>query len=143
MYKNVLLAVDLNHEESWRKALPVAIQNCKAFGAKLHVVTVVPDFGMPIVATHFPEGFHDRIMVDVDGHLKKFMKDHVPKDVKSTCAVASGGPVYDKVMEYADANSIDLIIMGAYRPDLKNYLLGPNAARVARHARQSVLVVRD
>jgi nucleotide-binding universal stress UspA family protein len=25
---------------------------------------------------------------------------------------------------------------------LKDYLLGPNAARVARHARQSVMIVR-
>ena len=143
MYKNVLLAVDLNHEESWLKALPVAVQNCKAFGAKLHVVTVVPDFGMPIVASHFPDDFHDKVIADVEKHLKKFMADHVPKDVQSAHSVASGGPVYDKVMDYANANKIDLIIMGAYRPDLKNYLLGPNAARVARHARQSVLVVRE
>ena len=35
-----------------------------------------------------------------------------------------------------------LIVIGAHRPDLKDYLLGPHAARVVRHAECSVLVVR-
>jgi nucleotide-binding universal stress UspA family protein len=33
-------------------------------------------------------------------------------------------------------------VLEAYRPDLKDYLLGSNAEKVARHAKQSVLVVR-
>jgi len=37
----------------------------------------------------------------------------------------------------------DLIVLGANRPDLKDYLLGPNASRVVRHSARSVLVVRD
>ncbi|MEO0863555.1 MAG: universal stress protein, partial [Pseudomonadota bacterium] len=36
----------------------------------------------------------------------------------------------------------DAIFVGAHRPELKDYLIGPNAARVARHAQQSVFVVR-
>ncbi|MBT6187404.1 MAG: universal stress protein, partial [Rhodospirillales bacterium] len=31
----------------------------------------------------------------------------------------------------------------SHRPALKDYLLGPNAAQVVRHADVSVLVVRD
>ena len=33
--------------------------------------------------------------------------------------------------------------MSANRPELKDYLLGPNAARVVRHSDVSVLVVRE
>jgi nucleotide-binding universal stress UspA family protein len=33
-------------------------------------------------------------------------------------------------------------VVGAHRQDLKDYLLGPNAARVVRHADCSVYVVR-
>ncbi|MEP3300223.1 MAG: universal stress protein, partial [Pseudoruegeria sp.] len=36
----------------------------------------------------------------------------------------------------------DLIVIGAHRPDFKDYLLGPNAARVVRHSECSVYVVR-
>ena len=39
--------------------------------------------------------------------------------------------------------SANLIVMGSHRPELQDYLLGPNAARVVRHAACSVLVVRD
>ncbi|MFY2822514.1 universal stress protein, partial [Ruegeria sp. MALMAid1280] len=41
----------------------------------------------------------------------------------------------------AEAGS-DLIVIGAHKPDLKDYLLGPNAARVVRHSTVSVYVVR-
>jgi len=33
-------------------------------------------------------------------------------------------------------------VLASHRPDLKDYLLGPNAARVVRHADRSVFVVR-
>ena len=36
----------------------------------------------------------------------------------------------------------DLIVMAAHRPEFRDYLLGPNAYRVVRHAECSVLVVR-
>jgi nucleotide-binding universal stress UspA family protein len=36
-----------------------------------------------------------------------------------------------------------VIVLASHRPELKDYLLGPNAARVVRHAKCSVLVVRD
>jgi nucleotide-binding universal stress UspA family protein len=46
-------------------------------------------------------------------------------------------------MRLADKLGCDAIVMAAHRPELRDYLLGPNAARVVRHANQSVLVVRD
>jgi nucleotide-binding universal stress UspA family protein len=36
-----------------------------------------------------------------------------------------------------------LIVMGAHRPAFQDYLIGPNAARVVRHAKCSVLVLCD
>jgi len=143
MYKNVLLPVDLNHEESWNKALPVAIANCKAFGARLHVLTAIPDLHMPMIASHFPENFMQELILKMEAGVTKFVKDHVPKGIKSSHAVVSGGKIYQMIIDYADEHDVDLIVMEAYRPDLKDYLLGSNAEKVARHARQSVLVVRE
>ncbi len=143
MYKNILLPVDLNQEESWRKALPVALANCKAFNAKLHVLTVIPDLHMPMIASHFPENFMQQLILKMETGVTQFVKDHVPKDFKATHAVASGGKIYQMIIDYADKNKVDLIVMEAYHPDLKDFLLGSNAEKVARHAKQSVLVVRD
>ncbi|MFQ5760821.1 MAG: universal stress protein, partial [Acidiferrobacterales bacterium] len=42
----------------------------------------------------------------------------------------------------AEKAGCDLIVMASQRPELKDYLLGPNAARVVRHANCSVLVAR-
>lgn len=142
MFKNVLLAVDLNHESSWKKALPVALANCKAFGARLHVVMVMPDFGMPFVASQFPEEFVKKLHTEAEQHLKDFVDKHVAPEIDAQSSVLPGGTVYSRILDYTKNNAIDLIVMTAYRPDLKDFLLGPNAERVARHTSASVLIVR-
>ena len=143
MFKNILLAVDLNHDASWEKALPVALANCKSFSARLHVVMVMPDFGMPLVANFFPDDFAHKLHDSTEQHLKEFVEKHVPSSIDSEHHVLSGGTIYGLILEYASKKDIDLIVMAAHRPDLKTYLLGPNAERVSRHAHASVLVVRD
>jgi nucleotide-binding universal stress UspA family protein len=45
------------------------------------------------------------------------------------------GKIYDEILRAADKLGVDVIVMGSHRPELKDYLLGPNAARVMRHAR--------
>ncbi len=143
MYKNVLLAVDLNHEESWRKALPVALDICRAVSARLHVVTAIPDLRMPMIASHFPENFMRDLTLATRQKLEQFCAEHVPEDIEHVRAVVTGGAVYEVLMRYADEHAVDLIVMEAYHPDLKDYLLGSNAEKVVRHARQSVLVVKE
>lgn len=143
MYKQILLPIDLAEDSSWRKALPTAVACCKAFGAGLHVVTVMPDLKMPLVASYFPKDFEHKARTDTEKQLQEFVARHVPSEVSATHEVLSGGTIYHRIMEAAQHKGADLIILAAYRPDLKDYLLGPNAARVVRHAAQSVLVVRD
>ena len=41
MYKNILLAIDLKDETSYRKPLLVAVELARTFGARLHVLSVV------------------------------------------------------------------------------------------------------
>lgn len=60
MYQKILLPVDLNEEASWKKALPTAITLCQTFGASLHIVTVLPEFKMPMVGAYFPKNFSEK-----------------------------------------------------------------------------------
>lgn len=46
-------------------------------------------------------------------------------------------------METAAKIGADLIVIGSHRPEMGDFLLGPNAARVVRHSKVSVLVVRE
>lgn len=141
MYKNILLAVDLGDETSWRKALPTAVDLCHASGATLRVVTVVPDFGMTIVADYFPPDFEKKALTQANERLRAFLAKNAP-GVKARCIVGHG-TVYEEILRVAEKIRCDLIVIAAHRPALKDYLLGPNAARVVRHAQCSVLVVRD
>jgi|TARA_Y100000588_G_scaffold266020_1_gene280809 nucleotide-binding universal stress UspA family protein len=141
MYKDILLPIDLGNESSWNRALPAAIEYCKAFGANLHVLTVMPDFGSPMVAQFFPDDHEGRMMQNANDVLHKFVADRVPDDINVQHVVADG-TIYKTIIETAEDINADLIIMGSHRPELQDYLLGPNAARVVRHSSKSVLVVR-
>jgi nucleotide-binding universal stress UspA family protein len=142
MFRNVLVPVDLSDKHSWRKALPAAIALCEAFGARLNVITVVPEFGLPIVGQYFPEGYEDKLRQQVARQLKAFVAEQVP-DALPTRRIVGEGRIYREILSAARAIEADLIVMGSHHPELKDYLLGPNAARVVRHADCSVLVVRE
>lgn len=142
MYKTILLAVDLGEDASWKKALPAAIALARNFGATLHMMTVVPDLRMGAVTQFFPEDFEETAVADVDKQIQAFAAEHVPEDVAVAHHVALGS-IYEEILATAKRVGADLIVMAAHRPELKDYLLGPNAARVVRHADCSVLVVRD
>lgn len=141
MFNDVLLAVDLNDEGSWAKALPVALEFTRAFGGTLHVMTVVPNFGMSIVGQFFPKGYEKEVGEKVLVVLKEFVKTHVPQDVK-TQRIVGEGTVYEVILNMAEKINADMIVVSSGRDDLKDFLLGPNAARVVRHASCSVTVVR-
>ena len=141
MFKDILLAIDMNDEGSWTKALPVALDFTRASGGTLHVMTVVPDFGMSIVGQFFPKGYEKEVGEKVLAALKEFVKTHIPTDVK-TQRIVGEGTVYEVILDMADTINADMIVVSAGRNDLKDFLLGPNAARVVRHAKCSVTVVR-
>ncbi len=141
MYKEILLAIDLEDESSWRKALPAAVELCRASGARLHALTVVPELGPSIVSGFFPEDYEARMIADAGKRLNDLMESELPEGVKARPIVAQG-TVYKIVIDTAAGIAADLIVMASHRPERSDYLLGPNAARVVRHSNKSVLVVR-
>ena len=141
MYKIILLPIDLNAESSWQKALPTALDLARVYSAKLHVVAVVPNLGTALVGSFFPKDFEKEAMDAAQAELAKFERN-LPDDVATETHLAHG-TIYEEIIHAADTLGADLIVMASHRPELKDYLLGPNAARVVRHAKQSVVVVRD
>ena len=142
MYKNILLAVDLNDEKSWKRAIPDAVELVRTSGGKLNIMTVIPDFGMSIVGQFFPKNYEKDVAKKVLSALKDFVKSNIPDDIQVRHAVGEGN-VYEAILDMAKEMSADLIVVSSGRDDLKDFLLGPNAARIVRHANCSVLVVRN
>lgn len=142
MYKRILVPIDTDSETSWSQALPKAIDLAKAWGAHLTLMTVAPDMGYPTVAQYLPEDTNKRLIEHARKALEDLQEKEVPNSVESDVVVAQGS-VYDQILRTAEDISADLIVMASHRPELKDYLIGPNAARVVRHADISVLVVRE
>ena len=141
MYKQILLPVDLGHKASWEKAAPAAVALAQQNGAKVNVVTVIPDYGMPMVGSFFPEDFSEKALSASQQELAAFVEKNIPADVRGKSR-AVHGTIYKRIIINADEMGCDLIVLGSHRPEKADYLLGPNAARVVRHANQSVFVVR-
>ena len=141
MTKSILLPLDLNQESSWQSALPLALEMAKAQGAQLNIFTAIPDYGMAVVGSFFPADHAKNALGETEKALEKFVAENVPKDMQVTTRVRHG-TIYKEIIRAADKLGCDLIIIASHRPETKDYLLGPNAARVVRHAAQSVYVVR-
>lgn len=141
MFRTVLLPIDLSAEASWARALPAALRLIGPENGVLHVVTVVPDFGMSVVGSYFDSGFEQKALHEVGDKLSAWVAENVPEGVDIHPHVLHGR-VYDEIISAAERLNVDAIVMGSHTPELSDYLLGPNAARVVRHARQSVFVVR-
>lgn len=144
MFNEILVPIDLEEESSWRKAVPVAVEMCRKFGKKIHLVTVLPTYGLALVGGFFPKDFEKKAFAAVEEKLAAFAKEHVPDDVTVDCIVKQG-TIYEEVVNTRAklGDVCDLIVMASHRPKLEDYLLGPNAARVLRHSKVTVLVVRE
>ncbi|MFN7003356.1 MAG: universal stress protein [Roseinatronobacter sp.] len=141
MSRKILLPIDLNAPMSWIKPLGEA-QTMLAKGGELHVVSVLPDFGLSMVGTFFQAGFEQTALHQFGEALRAWVRTNVPGAIEVHPHVLHGN-IYDEILRAADKLDVDVIILAAHRPEAADYLLGPNAARIVRHAKQSVYVVRD
>ena len=110
----------------------------KRDGASLSIVTVLPLIS-GMVASHIPADIDARISAEAETELKRIA---AATGVASAGASVRHGSVYHEVLDEADRLGSDLIVMGSHRPGMATYLLGSNAARIVRHAKCSVLVLR-
>ena len=143
MYKTILLTVDLEHEASWKKALPEAARLAKESDAELHVLSVVPDFGSPLVAVDFPPDFQKQAAERAKTKLDTLLSGEIPWPLKAVKSHVAVGRVHEVVLEYIKSTGADLVVMASHAPDrVREFLVGSQADRVVRRSPVSVLVVR-
>ncbi|MEQ8729929.1 universal stress protein [Roseitalea porphyridii] len=142
MYTKILLAVDLNHDSSWKTALPTAMEMARGGGGPLHLLAIAPDFKMALVGSYFSKDFERDALKHLYAELEKFAATHVDKDLNVEIHIAQGA-IASEVVRVAQEHSVDLIVMASHPPDeMREFLVGSNADRVVRHSPISVLVVR-
>ena len=141
MFKNILFTVDLEHADSWLKALPVALEAAKASVAQLHVLTVVPEVAVPALMQVGPLDYEAQLVPKAKAALDQFVRERVPAGVAVHPIVAYGS-VYKEILRVAAEIRADLIVMAAHRPQPGDFLIGSNAERVSRRAHCTVVLVR-
>ncbi|RYH11118.1 universal stress protein [Tropicimonas sp. IMCC6043] len=141
MFKSILLAIDLNDSISAHRVAETGFRLARDHGAEVHIVNVIPDFGMSIVGSYFSSDQTKKMVADEKRRIEAWAAAELPDDIPYDLTVIKGH-VYDNILKTANRIGADVIVLGSHKPDLEDYLLGPNAARVVRHAKQSVFVVR-
>ena len=140
MVDRILVAVDLEDTSLTERMLAVTSDFAEVKRAQVTLVYVGPDLP-PDVAIRLPEDYRDRTSSDVSAQLGSLIdKSNLPTG--ATKAVVRFGSIYREILAQAKSDRADLIVIGCHKPDLADFLLGPNAARVVRHAPCSVFVVR-
>ncbi|MFP4274307.1 MAG: universal stress protein [Paracoccaceae bacterium] len=139
----VLCAVDISDENRDRHVLERAAQLAKLDGTSIDLITVVPDYGMSVVGSFFDKSHHRKAEEEARRRLNALGEAVLGPEANAQVRhIVATGNAYEEILHVAEADGASLIVVGAHKPDFRDYLLGPNAARIVRHASVSVYVVR-
>ncbi|MCG8428258.1 MAG: universal stress protein [Chromatiales bacterium] len=142
MFNSILMPIDLQDTHLAMKAIKIAIDEARKHDAEIHVLTVMPGFGMPMVSTFFTDNKTMKdAMKTVAKELKKCIASNFPKDIKTHPHITEGNPA-ERILYQAEKLSIDLIIIPSHAQSLGQVFLGSCATKVVEHARCSVMVVK-
>ena len=143
---NYLAPIDLEDENLSAGVIEKTVQMATGVdGARIYLMTVIPGITPGIDQRYAVRGEMHPLQEWKDEaarELQEIANKSIPKEMQGG-VVVENGTVYREIVEAAKDLNIDHIVMGAHRPSLADFLLGPNSARVARHAGCSVTVVRD
>jgi len=137
MTTKILLPIDYTDDQSWKQALPVALDQAKFYGASLEVVSVIPEI---ILLPNLPANYGAGAADHVESKIQTVLDTAGVSDTPITIAQ---GSVYREILKLAHKEEFDMIVMASAKGDFPNYEIGPNLARVVRNAHCAVLVVRD
>lgn len=136
MYKKIVVPVEMGQIDKGEKILAKAKALLDTGGeiVLVSIVETVPSY----LTIDLPVDFIDLSIKDAGEKLAAL-------DAKLFAGakriVRIGSPARE-IIEVAEAEKADLIIIASHQPDFTNYLIGATADRVVRHAKCSVLVDR-
>jgi nucleotide-binding universal stress UspA family protein len=103
-----------------------------------------------IIALHVHEAPQGSVSVYLDDETVKAGLDTAKAMLAEKTAAFSNvtpmlvtGHSSRSIIDYANSNGVDCIVIGSHKPALRDYFLGSTAARVVRHAGCAVHVHRN
>jgi nucleotide-binding universal stress UspA family protein len=135
MYKNILVPVSFEDDRNAQGAMDIAKMLC-ADGGKItcfHVIEQLPQYA----TQYLPAGHLETAKAEIFKGLNALVQD-----VPNATAIVVDGHASRSILNHADMNHVDLIIIASHQPGMQDYLLGSTAAKVVRHAKCAVHVLR-
>lgn len=136
MFKTILVPVDIGHAENSNQIISIAAKNADN-DARIILLNVVEDIPK-WAAAELPDGFQEKSVREARQQLDEIA---AASDFDTETDVRIGHP-YHTILDTVGEVGADLIVIASHQPGLQDYLLGSTAAKVVRHAKCSVLVVR-
>ena len=140
MFSSILVPIDIAHRSSWEFALPEALELAAPARAPVTVLTVVRNLDLMFEAVQVPMQL-DRIVMEVRNRVAGVVAQYA-RDGDRIEQEVRVGSIVGEILAAATTKRVELIVMASHRPEKRDYLIGPNAAHVAQHARCSVMVLR-
>lgn len=135
MYKNILVPVSFEEDRDAAGAMGVA-RLLAGDGGKvtlLHVMEQIPGYAISYV----PDNYLVESRQAIETELRD-MAANLPNGVAEVIEGHSGRTILD----YAEENGNDCIVIASHRPGMQDLLLGSTATQVVRHASCAVHVIR-
>jgi len=141
--KSILFPTDFS--EGSAQALQYAVDMAKKYSAKLHVVHVIYDIAKA-TGWYVPHVSMDQMYKDIEQGAKKELENFGVEELSGVKNIERSvimGVPHEEIVNFANKNRIDLIIMGTHgRKGIDRILFGSTASQIVRFAPCPVLTVR-
>ncbi len=129
----ILCPINLRHAAVTSSAYDEAVALARMHGARMHVITVAPEFERNLNIRDSKSYWTDKLIA--------FLRANPAEGVDMTNEVLNGA-VHRRIVTAARERKADLVVMEAANPKVEDYLLGTTASHVVTHCACSVYIVR-
>lgn len=135
MYHNILVPISFDAERDSSAAMKLAklLATTQVQITLLHVVEHIPDYAISYMPAEYLSETRKALQAELDT-----LAARLPNAQGQVIEGHSGRTILD----WAEVNKPDLIILASHRPGMQDLLLGSTATHVVRHAKCAVHVVR-
>jgi len=141
MFKKILVPIDVEYPRTSKAVYDNAADIARLSNAEIRLVSVMPGFGMPIVASYVTDEIKKEAKIQFAKALKEFTDKNCGENVSSRVLV---GKNHEVILEMGDKWSADLIVVYHNHRRKINEAFSQNCAqKVVKNAECSVLRLRN
>ena len=141
MFKKILVPIDVDYPKTSKAVYDNAADIAILSGADIHLVSVMPGFGMPIVASFVTAEMKNEAKKEFKKALQQFMDKNCGDNVTAKVLV---GKHHEVILEMADKWGADLIVVyHNHRRKVNEAFSQTCAQKIVKNANCSVLRLRN